>query len=236
MDKQTAQEAFDLVAKSNRPIGEISSFICPYPDCRTYAVHRWGSSWSATFESENRSSSRSPGISGVVIALSYCEACKRDAVFIDGKLAKPRVGEAPPPTPDTPPEILSDLNEAAHILPDSPRGAAALLRLALQKLLPLLGAKKAEINVMIGELVASGAISPAIQQALDSVRVIGNEAVHPGVMDLKDDVATAMALFRLINFIIEKCITEPKEVAAIYASLPPGKLAGIAARDAKSGN
>jgi len=35
-----------------------------------------------------------------------------------------------------------------------------------------------------------------ILQSLDIVRVIGNESVHPGVIDLKDDRHTALRLFR----------------------------------------
>ncbi|WP_267433829.1 DUF4145 domain-containing protein [Sphingomonas sp. GM_Shp_1] len=127
--------------------------------------------------------------------------------------------------------MVDDYEEARQVLPLSPRGAAALLRLIVQKLLPIIGAKEDDINRMIGELVEKGTISTAIQQALDSVRVIGNEAVHPGTMDLKDDQNTAVSLFRLINFIVEKAISEPKEVAAIFQGLPPGKLAGIANRD-----
>ncbi|KQM23137.1 hypothetical protein ASE73_02620 [Sphingomonas sp. Leaf24] len=143
----------------------------------------------------------------------------------------PAVSQAPAPSPDLPSELAEDFEEARSILPLSPRGAAALLRLIVQKLLPLIGAQEDDINKMIGELVRKGTISSAIQQALDSVRVIGNEAVHPGVMDLKDDQNTAVSLFKLVNFIVEKAITEPKEVAAIFAGLPPSKLAGIANRD-----
>lgn len=132
-----------------------------------------------------------------------------------------------------PAEIVSDYLEAGQILSRSPRGAAALLRLAIQKLCPLLGATKKDINAAIGELVSQGTITTSIQQALDSVRVIGNEAVHPGQMDLKDDADTAASLFRLLNFIVEKAITEPKQVASIFAGLPPSKLAAIAERDAQ---
>lgn len=54
-------------------------------------------------------------------------------------------------------------------------------------------------------------ISPALQQALDSVRVIGNEAVHPGTMDLRDDVFTVLSLFGLVNFIVQKAITDEEK-------------------------
>jgi hypothetical protein len=34
-----------------------------------------------------------------------------------------------------------------------------------------------------------------IQQALDTVRVIGNEAVHPGEMDVRDDPSLVGTLY-----------------------------------------
>lgn len=42
---------------------------------------------------------------------------------------------------------------------------------------------------------------------------------------------TAQALFRLVNIIVEKMITEPKVIQAVYDSLPASKLKGIEDRD-----
>jgi len=70
-----------------------------------------------------------------------------------------------------------------------------------------------------------------VQESLDTLRVIGNEAVHPGEMDLRDDMAVASSLFKLVNFIAEKLITEPKEVDEIYNKLPTSKKEHIASRD-----
>jgi len=61
----------------------------------------------------------------------------------------------------------------------------------------------------------SKGLDPLVQQALDIVRVIGNEAVHPGVMDLKDDRETAATLFGLVNAIADQMITHPKTVKAM---------------------
>lgn len=70
-----------------------------------------------------------------------------------------------------------------------------------------------------------------VQRALDSVRVIGNEAVHPGQIDFSDTREVATTLFSLVNFIAEKMISEPKAIDAIYSKLPPEKLAAIKKRD-----
>ncbi len=142
----------------------------------------------------------------------------------------PDHGPADPPNPDMPREVLIDYMEAALIVSRSPRGAAALLRLGIQKLCKHLGEPGKNINDDIKALVAKG-LPKRVQEALDSVRVIGNEAVHPGELDLKDSRDIALTLFRLVNFICEKMITEDKEVDEIFQSLPESKRAGIEARD-----
>lgn len=129
-----------------------------------------------------------------------------------------------------PKEVIDDYLEARNIVDDSPRGACALLRLALQKLLPKLGEKGKNLNDDIGNLVQRG-VSEDIQKAADSVRVIGNDAVHPGTLDLKDDVDTAIILFHLINYIVDNQITSKKKIDKIFKSLPNDKLNGIKNRD-----
>ena len=166
------------------------------------------------------------------VTFSKCEACDREAIYIGGQIVLPSETDAPPPAVDLPHDCVPDYEEARTILPRSPRGSAALLRLVIQKLLPHLGASKTAINDAIGELVSAGKIKTQIQQALDTVRVIGNESVHPGKMDLRDDRETALAIFRIINLIVETEIAEPKRLEALYASLPQSKLDGIAKRDA----
>jgi hypothetical protein len=73
-----------------------------------------------------------------------------------------------------------------------------------------------------------------VQKALDTVRVIGNDAVHPGTIDLRDDPATATALFKLVNIIVEKMISEPREIEDLYAGLPEAKREAIEQRDRKA--
>lgn len=138
-----------------------------------------------------------------------------------------------PPNTDMGKEIIADYTEAASILQKSPRGAAALLRLAVQKLCNQLGEPGKDVNTDIGALVSKG-LSKTIQQALDALRVIGNESVHPGQIDLRDKPETAKALFKILNKIAETMVTEPKEIKAIYDSLPEEKKKQIENRDGKS--
>jgi len=89
------------------------------------------------------------------------------------------------------------------------------------------------INEDIKSLVSKG-LDPRIQKALDAVRVIGNEAVHPGSLDLRDDRQTAESLFRLMNLIAEKMISEPKHIDDIYELLPVKAKEAIKKRDGKA--
>lgn len=128
-----------------------------------------------------------------------------------------------------PDDVVADYNEAREILAVSPRSAAALLRLALQRLMPHLGVDTGSLNTDIGELVKQG-LPVQIQQALDTLRVIGNNAVHPGELDL-DDSSAALALFDLLNFVVEDRITRPKTVSELFAGLPEGARAAVVRRD-----
>ena len=85
-------------------------------------------------------------------------------------------------------------------------------------------------NEDIGNLVKKG-ISSEVQKALDSVRVIGNNAVHPGELDLKDDIQTAISLFRLINYIVDNQISSKKEIDGIFEGLPQKNIEAIERRD-----
>ena len=165
------------------------------------------------------------------IYVSTCYHCKCSAVWIRDKLLYPAdLSSAVPCNPDLPEDIKRDYAEAAAILQSSPRGAAALLRLAIQKLCLELGQKGKNINEDIAALVKNG-LDVKVQQALDIVRVIGNSAVHPGQIDIRDDLATAETLFKLVNLIVEKTISEPRQIAELYGSLPANALTAIEKRD-----
>jgi hypothetical protein len=167
------------------------------------------------------------------VEMSRCFNCDDIALWVFDRIVWPRQGAAALPNPDMPADIRRDYDEASTILELSPRGAAALLRLAVQKLCKHLGQQGKNINFDIAALVAKG-LDPRVQQALDVVRVVGNDAVHPGAIDLRDDRATAERLFGLVNLIVERMISYPKHVDALYATLPETNRAEIAKRDAKA--
>jgi hypothetical protein len=159
-----------------------------------------------------------------------CHHCGKRTLWDGEKMILPIGSGAPLPNDDMPEDCKIDYLEARQIANLSPRGAAALLRLALQKMCVHLGEPGKDINTDIGSLVKKG-LRPQLQQALDSVRVIGNEAVHPGRLDLRDDPQLAQTLFALVNLIVQTMISDLKAVDAFYSQLPASKLQGIENRD-----
>ncbi len=140
---------------------------------------------------------------------------------------------APLPNPDLPSDIVADFEEARSIVQRSPRGAAALFRLCIQKLCMHLGESGKNINTDIASLVKKG-LNPKVQKSLDIVRVVGNESVHPGTIDLRDQPQTAVKLATLINMIADAKITQPKLVDELYNGLPEAKREEINKRDGTS--
>jgi hypothetical protein len=163
--------------------------------------------------------------------LYKCEACKRFSIWIGSELVYPKSSQAPKPLDEMPNDVKRDFNEARLVVEDSPRSAAALLRLAIQRLLEHLDADGRSLHQQIGDLVEEGRISPRVQRALDSVRVVGNESVHPGVMDMDDDRETAIALFKLVNTIVDETLRRDRVIEDMYDSLPENKRKGIEDRD-----
>lgn len=96
-----------------------------------------------------------------------------------------------------------------------------------------LGGAGKNINEDIKHLVASG-LDERVQQMLDAVRVIGNDAVHPGQIDLRDDPELATVLFVLVNEIVEEMVAKPKRIAEVYGRLPLDKRDAIDKRDGRT--
>ena len=213
------------------PSIDRKSFTCPH--CGVLARHyHWGyrPDRDAGAFSEN-ALGQGAYRTAATLRVSICENCSKNCVWWNESLIYPQTGQAPPPNPDMPEDVLADYSEAARIGSQSPRGAAALLRLALQKLMVDLGLPGKNLNEDIGKLVAGG-LPPLIQRALDTVRVIGNNAVHPGVIDA-DDIGVAEQLFPLVNLIVESQISVPKQVEALYANIPEGQKQQIDKRDGR---
>lgn len=194
-------------------------FECPH--CEVRSVHLWSLPRSGLYTSR-------------------CVACGGETVWWETGdrwyMLFPSRTPVPRPSGDLPTDVQADYEEAAEILSRSPRGAAALLRLALQKLCAHLGRSEDRLGDAIRGLVADGA-NIGVQQAMDIVRITGNSAVHPGELRPEDDDADLVAgVFDLINLISRDLITRPRDLQAMYERLPESQRKRIQDRDGCQGH
>lgn len=193
-------------------------FHCPL--CGVYAKQSWGT---LDYVVRNRRFE-------TPFTVSVCDHCEEPAFWYSEGLIIPSTAPVELAHPDLPLDCVEEYEEAREVFSRSPRAAAALLRLCVQKLLVHLGESGKNINEDIKSLVAKG-LPTLVQRALDYGRVVGNNAVHPGEIAINDSPEIAQNLFRMINFIVEDRITRPKEIEALYEQLPEGARDAIARRD-----
>lgn len=207
------------------PVFEKKTFTCPH--CNAHSAMDWFWRETDMYAPE------------YILRIARCHGCSKDSIWHRTGLTAPwimvhpQVKTSPMPSPDLPDNCKVYYMEARDIADRSPSGAAALLRLCIDHLCIHLGATQDRLNGKIKHLVEQGLPIP-IQQALDSVRVIGNDAVHPGKLDLDDTSEVVKVLFTLINIIVNDRITQPNLIQGIYGLIPENQKNGINQRDAKA--
>ena len=202
------------------PTFDADSYTCPH--CGVFAhATRWDI---ALVNKKDRSTEFTEWTQ------SRCVLCGGETIWDRSELLWPVGRIGPSAQPDMPEHIARIYEEARTIGGLSPRAAAALLRLALQHLLTDLAADQKDVNKAIGALVKEG-LPTSVQRAMDILRVVGNNAVHPGEIDLEGDLDTVNALFGLLNLVVEDRISKAKQIDAVYSALPPGALTAIEKRD-----
>lgn len=164
------------------------------------------------------------------IYVSRCSHCRELAVWVNQKIVYPSEALGVRPNQDLPNDIKSLFDEARQVATASPRSAAALLRLCIERLCKHLGTKGKNLSEDISNLVERG-LTPDLQKMLDSVRVIGNHAVHPGKLDEDDNKERVLLLFEFVNLIAEQMISQPQKIKGLYDSLPEDDLRRIERRD-----
>jgi hypothetical protein len=212
-----------IAARMSRPLTpgfEKPAFVCPL--CSVYAVVKWA---------EVMVPSSDGGMETMAgYHTARCTHCNQLTFWRRGLMVHPSSKEiAPPPHEDTPADIASGYEEARSIAAQSPRSAAALLRLSIQKLCAFLGEDARDLNGAINSLVEKG-LPLEIQQVLTAVRVAGNNAVSPGEIALDDRPEVADQLFELVNHIVDDRIGRPKRMKSLFDKLRD-RMAAITKRD-----
>lgn len=223
--------------------GHSYPFTCPF--CGGKASHDW-----RYVEQEFSEGPMTANKDSRYVILAKCQGCNKVSIWLTEELksvlskSADYVGDDTPETllfpfitpnlpkanEDMPEDVKKIYDEACLVLKASPRSSAALSRLAIEKLVDHLEAEGSNLNSKIADLVSKG-LPVQIQKMLDSVRVIGNNAVHPGEIDLSDNAQLASSLLKFINLIVENQISQPKKINEIYDNLPESNLESIERRD-----
>jgi len=165
--------------------------------------------------------------------ISVCSRCNTYTLWENGNIIFPYEIDLPQPHEDMFEDVRQIYIEAMHVYKHSPRATAALLRLAIETMIPQLEDYKIKtdtINNMIAELVKND-IPEHIQQGLDSIRIYGNEGIHAGEIVLNEEPEVVLFLFELLNIMVEELITKRRRIKAFYDKLPASKLSGVINRD-----
>jgi len=150
----------------------VTAFNCPH--CGAFAHQEW-----FRYTKANQGGGRGKVLQMHDFETCCCVRCGEVTLWKEEKMIYPTESIIILASEDMPEEVKRYYDEARGIFYQSPRGAAALLRLGIQKLVIELGEDGNNLNGAIGNLVKKG-LSERIQRSLDIVRVIGNNAVHPG--------------------------------------------------------
>ena len=193
---------------------KANAFHCPH--CRIYAKQEWYNI------AKGHLVEKSAGYCEDFLEdmlLSLCSSCGKYALWLDDRVIYPASSIAPWPLAEMPDDVKEEFLEARNVVNTSPRTAAALLRLALQRLTVCLGESGKDMNKDVANLVRKG-LPKKVQKALRAVRAIGRRATQPGMIDPEDDTKTAIALFNLVNMTVDFMISQPKKVNNLYTELP----------------
>jgi Domain of unknown function (DUF4145) len=190
------------------PRRDADIFSCPF--CGVFATQRW-EPFVVGYESKGSKGAGAwwgIGREAGGIAMSFCENCRQAMVWRGDDPIWPLVSSAPTPSLFMPDEVHRDFDEARQVFDRSPRSCAALLRLAVQSLCRHLGRPGDDVGVDIEALVGNG-LPASVWKLVDTARLVGDDAVPPGVLDGHDGRETAIALFDLIDVMVDKMIAEP---------------------------
>jgi hypothetical protein len=152
------------------------------------------------------------------VSISYCFNCNEMCLWVCDQLIWPRRTGDPEPKLHASPDIQRNDEDGSQTLEASPRGAAALLRLAIEKVCKELGESGESPKDDMASFVQED-IDARVQKVLEAVRIIESNAVCPAQIGVGDNRATAETLSGLVNLICEKMIVEPSHLRAAYAKL-----------------
>jgi hypothetical protein len=152
----------------------------------------------------------------VNLHVSRCYSCKGFAIWERDRLVFPIRGKEPPDiiegdfkeviegdfTEIEEDKTADDIQEATAILNRSPRGATALIRICIRKMMPLLEQSGKNLHDNISSLVGKG-LEFEIQQSMDLRQVLRQNPLKPTHFD-EEGSETATRMFASLKEILKR--------------------------------
>jgi hypothetical protein len=136
--------------------------------------------------------------------ISNCHNCNGFSLWVSGLLVYPTKLDK------TPELVDEDVEEAAVVLNKSPRGATALMRVCIQKLVPLLEENGKELNQRVSSLVRKG-LEMEIQQAMDVLEVLRSDSAQLNPLESQADRETALRFLDSLKEVLERRMSHNRD-------------------------
>ena len=140
------------------------------------------------------------------VYVTVCHHCEKPTIWLDDnqtlKPILPSDNQYPSPSDKMPQEVKDVYNQAGSIADKSPRAANAMLRSAIEELMRIIVETPGDLNQMIEDAYKNNIITAHIKESLHSIRLLGNNALHPNQIRIEDDVDTN-DIFNIINHIVD---------------------------------
>ncbi|KKI87547.1 DUF4145 domain-containing protein [Shouchella clausii] len=206
-------------------------FNCPH--CDVYAEHRYKQVYYSKSGYDYENDIKLLGLGGpslepliqleeesTEIYLTNCEKCNEFILWLGKKQLYPKISSLPLPVEGMPVQIKSLYEEASSIFENSPRAAAALVRLAIEDLITELGAKGRNLSDKIDSFCEGKELPSDVKGALNAIRIYGNKGIHNVEIDMQDDKDSVRFLFELLNLIVQEAIVNPQKRETFFAMIP----------------
>jgi hypothetical protein len=136
--------------------------------------------------------------------ISNCHSCNGFSLWVGGILVFPtRIDK-------TPELVEEDLEEATAILNKFPRGATALMRVCIQKLVPLLEDNGKELNQRVSSLVRKG-LEMEMQQAEEVLQVLRSDPVQLSQLESQADKETVLRFLDSLKEVLERRMPQNRD-------------------------
>ena len=140
---------------------------------------------------------------------SQCNSCEEYAIWVNDRIVYPQA-IIRIPKDDMPDQIKTFYRQASSISSQCPPASAALLRTVLEMLCTELNYTEGSLKQRIEKMKNDGKIDDELHDAMQSVRIVGNNAVHAGQIEVDDSKEVVKVLFEIIDDITLDLFTKPK--------------------------